>query len=213
MAQINAFTIPIWTFNFPQHEELKQRYIDYASDSANWGRVLDHIKFGKATLHQEPLFKNFTDFVQLQTEWVMSQMGFQPQAQITSLWTTLQPPGGRHHRHAHGNSFLAGVYYLSGAPETRGTTFYNPAVASQVIIPARIPGLNLMIAHRYVKEFVPGQLVIFPAWLEHQTDPNLTQQDRIILGFNAMPVGQTTHDPFDRYVYQDMTGQPFNENY
>jgi len=213
MAQINAFTIPIWTFDFPQHEELKQQYIDFSSDSANWGRSLGHIKFGKATLHNEPLFKSFTDFVLLQTEWVMSQMGFVPKAQITSMWSTLQPPGGRHHRHTHGNTFLAGVYYLSGAPETRGTTFYNPAVAAQVIVPARLPNTRTMINHRHVNNFTPGQLVIFPAWLEHQTDPNATNENRIILGFNSMPVGQTTHDPFDRYVYQDMADQPFTEYY
>jgi uncharacterized protein (TIGR02466 family) len=213
MAQINAFTIPIWTFNFPQHDELKQQYIEYASDSANWGRDLPHIKFGKATLHNEPLFKSFAEFVQLQTEWVMSQMGYQPKCQITSLWSTLQPPGGRHHRHIHGNTFLAGVYYLSGAAGTRGTTFYSPAAASHIIVPARLPGRNMLIAHRHSTEFVPGTLVIFPAWLEHQTDPNGTNENRIILGFNSMPVGQTTADPFDRYVYQDMSDQPFIENY
>jgi len=131
-------------------------------------------------------------------------LGFLPNIQFTGMWGTRHLNNGSHHRHTHGNSFLAGVYYLHGNEENSGTTFYNTHKYHQAIIPARIKDKHMKIHNSHVTKFEEGVLWIFPAWLEHSTGVNnalMTNTVRTILSFNTMPLGPNNHDEFDRYDY------------
>jgi hypothetical protein len=60
--------------------------------------------------------------------------------------------------------------------------------------------------HRHQTKWEEGKLVIFPASLRHFTNP-FKGKERAIAGFNMMPIGMTTTDPFARYVYQPFMDQ------
>lgn len=34
-------------------------------------------------------------------------------------------------------------------------------------------------------EPVPGRLILFPAWLQHGVEPNLSDADRVVVSFNV----------------------------
>ena len=85
-------------------------------------------------------------------------------------------------RHTHANSMISGAYYLR-QPEGAGPIrFYNP--------------LGPLVNHLYHAdlsfqtagdiEITPktGTLLMFPGWLEHETDPNQSDDDKIIVSFN-----------------------------
>ena len=138
----------------------------------------------------------------------MKDCGYVPSIKMTAMWGTKHEEGGYHHDHVHHNSMWGGVYYLDGASNSSGTTFTNTHRYGQAIDPARIPDARQRITYRSTVRFDEGLLVIFPAWLPHHTGRNelaRTGAIRRILSFNAMPVGATNVDPFDRYSYPDPT--------
>jgi uncharacterized protein (TIGR02466 family) len=207
METVNLFSIPIYKFKFDRHKELKPSFMEYVqrpestSKNSGKGRTL---LFTNPNLHVEPVFEPFMEFAKESLHSVMEDLGFHPNIQFTGMWATRHLNNGSHHRHTHGNAFLAGVYYLHGNEENSGTTFYNTHKYHQAIIPARIKDKHLKMHSAHSTKFEEGALWIFPAWLEHSTGVNnamLTNTVRTILSFNTMPLGPTNHDEFDRYDY------------
>ena len=210
METINLFTIPVYRFKFEEHSELKPQYMEYLNDDSvyeNNTKPGATLNFTSPNLHKLPLFSRFVDFCQTSLNSVMVDLGNVPSIQITGLWGTRHLNNGGHHRHTHGNSFLGGVYYLNGSDSTAGTNFYNPNKHHQQLIPARLPNANKKILNSWTSRFREGELIIFHAWLEHDTNTNridATKSVRHILSFNTMPLGKTNHDEFDRFNYQNI---------
>ena len=212
MEQLNLFRIPMFKFKNENHAELKNTVFPFLSnpelfvENTNNGA---HLHFTSPELHKMELFKSFTDFTQSCLEQTMTAMGYLPNVQITSLWATKHIENGAHHRHSHGNSFLVGVYYLSGedsgAQKVAGTRFFNPNRMFGQIMPARSAEKPALLQTEFNNPFTEGTLIIFPAWLEHTTMPNRTGVHRYILGVNSMPLGLTNTDQFDRFNYQDVS--------
>ncbi len=205
MECVNAFTIPIYKFKFADHQRYKPKFMEYLLDESVFKENTvpgSNLKFTSPNLDMNELFQPFVSFACENVSRVMNELGYKPDIQMTGLWATKQVDNGGHHRHSHGNSFLAGVYYLHGNITNVGTTFHAPYNHTQ-IVPAK-NGNPLVLAKSRTTFFEEGTLYIFPAWLEHGTGLNRmsqTQSERYILSFNTLPVGMTNHDPFDRYNY------------
>jgi len=208
MERIELFSIPIYKFKFEQHDELKDPLLSYIKRRESFinNTRVETLMFTHPNLHKEELFKPFVDFANESLQSVMDDLGYIPSIEMTGLWGTHQQDGGRHHAHIHANSFLGGVYYLEGNEKTPGTNFYNTHQYFNLMRPA-INGKPQYFKYNHKTKFEEGILYIFPAWLQHNTDPNIvgrTQSFRTILSFNAMPVGKTNTDEFDRYNYQSV---------
>ncbi len=209
IQKLGLFSIPIYKMKFSHHEQLKQQFIDYMETEDEWALTTSPtLKFTQANLHKVELFEPFVEFAEAGLKRVMDDQGFIPSIKLTGMWGTKHDDGGFHHRHTHHNSFLAGVYYLHGNNNSSGTNFYNFHHYNTMIHPARQKGKteprNTMFMH--TERFEEGTLVIFPAWLPHDTARNnleRTNSERMILSFNSMPVGQTNVDMFDRYDFPD----------
>lgn len=209
MQVVELFSIPIYRFKFLNHLMFKESIMPFMNDNSTYAhntRPNSKLEFTIPDLHKQENFKPFRDFVQESAEKVMIDLGFEPGIQITGIWGIRHQEGAGHHRHNHGNSFLGGVYYLNGNEKNSGTVFYNPITHMNQIIPARQRAPKIQIRH--FELFNEGTLVIFPAWLEHDTRINnlkITNSVRHILAFNSMPLGKTNHDEFDRFDYQDIS--------
>ena len=209
MEELKLFSIPVFRFKYPSHTDFKASIMPYLWDDEVWkgaGPPNSHVEFTTPNLHKMEMFNPIKMFIQQSLEEVMENLGFEPQIQLTGMWGTRHRSNQYHHRHNHANSFLAGVYYLSGTPENSGTIFYNVHKHYTQIIPAIKTRQRLR--NDWVHPFEEGTLIIFPSWLEHSTHVNnLTKTNSIrhILSFNAMPLGKTTADVFDRFNFQDVS--------
>jgi len=208
MERIDIFSIPIYKFKFEQHDDLKESFLSYIKrhESLVNNTRVNTLMFTHSNLYKEELFKPFVDFANKNLQSVMNDLGYIPSIEITGMWATHQQNNGQHHTHIHGNSFLAGVYYLEGNEITPGTNFFNTHQYFNVIRPA-INGNSLRFKNNYKTKFEESMLYIFPAWLQHNTDVNdfdKTRSYRTTLSFNSMPVGKTNTDEFDRYNYQSV---------
>lgn len=114
---------------------------------------------------------------------------------VTSMWSIINPPGNGNRAHVHPNSLWSGVYYVS-APENAGKIeFIDPRT---VIIMNQPKYENKKKRPRECWQKVnfkptPGRMVIFPAWLYHGVDTNMSKEkgragDRVIVSFNINQV-------------------------
>jgi uncharacterized protein (TIGR02466 family) len=99
---------------------------------------------------------------------------------IMNSWINIAEKGVKHDYHSHPGYTIAGVYYFRVSDEQGGICFNNP---------------NLMIYNAHFPEgrcspqsveLIPkdGDIVLFPAWLQHSTHENKTDEERISIAFN-----------------------------
>ena len=109
---------------------------------------------------------------------------------ITQSWLNKNKPGESHHPHAHQNSYLSGVLYIS-CLQNDSINIHNRLyrMCNDMKFPIKKTTIwNSAAALVNVKE---GDLIIFPSWVPHHVDVNETKDvDRISLSFNTFPIGE-----------------------
>ena len=102
---------------------------------------------------------------------------------IINMWTTIYPPGAYVPEHIHSNSLFSGVFYAKTPEHCGNLVFKDLAAVAKTMHIHRIrefPTVDTMYVHK-VKE---GGMVLFPSWLPHWTQPNESNEDRIMVSFN-----------------------------
>ena len=102
---------------------------------------------------------------------------------MRELWANVSCKHAYNNVHNHPNSLLSGVYYVQADTESGDLSLLDPRKQAWVIQPD-FSERNQMNAP--VQFIVPeaGTLVIFPSWLEHGVNQNLSEADRISIAFN-----------------------------
>jgi uncharacterized protein (TIGR02466 family) len=104
---------------------------------------------------------------------------------ITGCWANVNAARARHPRHSHPNNYLSGVYYVQTGEGADTISFHDPKAQSAILRPP-VRELTAENADQVVVKVKEGTLLLFPAWLEHSVDPNLSLSLRISIGFNLM---------------------------
>jgi hypothetical protein len=100
-------------------------------------------------------------------------------------WAVVVPGDGRQVAHIHPDGWLSGVYYVSAPKGTR----YNPRGGCLVLGSLDIKGLGddppwgIRDIHS-----APGRLVTFPSYIPHATVPTRSDEARICISFDVVPV-------------------------
>lgn len=173
------FQTPIWGYILNDQKYQVKDYIEAISHleqtvpserKSNVGGYQTH-----DNLHQLPVFKEFVEHLQCMGSNLYSEhSGKQGNAVVTEMWGNINNKYCYNAAHIHGQA-LSGVFYLQVPPNSGNLIFCNPAVRSDGRL-FRNP--NYTVA--------PENLacIIFPSWLEHYVEPNLSDQQRISISFN-----------------------------
>jgi uncharacterized protein (TIGR02466 family) len=105
---------------------------------------------------------------------------------ITQSWTNYTEPGQWHHKHAHPNSFVSGVFYPQANKETDKIFFYKAGFQMVKLPPDNYNSWN---SESWWFDVGTGDLILFPSSLEHMVETVQGNQTRISLSFNTFPVG------------------------
>lgn len=105
---------------------------------------------------------------------------------ITQSWVNYTEPGQYHHKHAHPNSFVSGVFYPQANRNTDKIYFYRDGF-QQIKLPPS--DWNLWNSDSWWFEVGTGDLVLFPSSLIHMVETVKGEDTRISLSFNTFPVG------------------------
>jgi uncharacterized protein (TIGR02466 family) len=108
---------------------------------------------------------------------------------VKEMWTNMLENGGSQNMHAHANSFISGIFYLTPSHPACKTVFIRPPGGSDFSFRhhTRSAAIGPFNAGKYVlPEAEPGDLVLFPSYLYHEVPRNQGEQ-RITIAFNAIP--------------------------
>jgi uncharacterized protein (TIGR02466 family) len=105
---------------------------------------------------------------------------------VTQSWVNYTEPGQYHHKHAHPNSFVSGVFYPQANRETDKIYFYRDGF-QQIKFPPS--DWNIWNSESWWFEVGTGDLILFPSSLTHMVETVKGEDTRISLSFNTFPVG------------------------
>lgn len=104
---------------------------------------------------------------------------------ITQSWVNYSTPGQFHHKHAHPNSFISGVFYIQTNPQDK--IFFSREEYQQIkILPKN---WNIWNSDSWWYEAIQGRLILFPSSLTHMVPRVEGNETRISLSFNTFPIG------------------------
>lgn len=105
---------------------------------------------------------------------------------ITQSWLNWTTNNQFHHTHAHPNSIVSGVLYISADPSTDKITFFQSKYNQ---ISFSIKEANLFNSGSWCFPVETGMLIMFPSSLTHKVEFKNTNNLRISLAFNVFAKG------------------------
>jgi uncharacterized protein (TIGR02466 family) len=104
---------------------------------------------------------------------------------ITQSWLNYSEPGQYHHKHAHPNSYISGVFYVQTNPNDK-IYFYRDGW-QQIKFPPE--SWNDYNSETWWFDARQASLILFPSSLVHMVPTVEGDVTRISLSFNTFPVG------------------------
>ena len=138
------------------------------------------------TLHQRDEFRDLISCVSNVAKSILRFLRISQEAfEITGCWATVLAKGAIHKTHSHPNNFLSGVYYVRVYPGADTINFHDPRSQTRIIRPPVVE-LTAENTDQVVVRVTNGTLLMFPSYLEHSVDTNMSAEERISISFNIM---------------------------
>lgn len=102
---------------------------------------------------------------------------------VTELWAHVTPPGQWTQVHDHNPSHLSCAYYVSVAENCGNIQFFDDRKHRSIEPESSSPGP--LTSRRVTVPAKAGMMVIFPAWMSHAVEQNLSGEERVSLSMNA----------------------------
>ncbi len=185
------FPTPVWTSQLKNYEDINKQMHNYIIKQKN----RDEIGINKSNVKgwhskdfdlndEEP--KKFISFISQSIEQVIKDMNWEKEKQtikINNMWAIINTGGSANLRHQHGNSTISGAYYIKAPKNSGDIVFYDPRPAPIYSHPNTIGSnfLNAQINSISPKE---GALILFPSFLDHSVNENISSDERIVISFN-----------------------------
>jgi len=183
----NLFPTPIGFFDLDRDfTELEKKFIDKQETRTNMGNTTSIDNYVLKNKNLSGLRQFFDDSLQayLRATYNPKQ---DIKLRITQSWINYTAPGQFHHKHAHPNSFISGVFYIQTDPTKDRIFFYKDAYQQ---FKFEIAEWNQYNSESWWFEAPPKRLILFPSSLTHMVETTLKDSEtRISLSFNTFPQG------------------------
>ena len=136
----------------------------------------------------EPVKKFIASFMKYIPEIMTDHMGWQIKKEritITDMWSIVNSKNTFNVQHTHPNSLLSAAYYVKAKKNSGQIKFYDPKEMKVMYHPP-IKTYNEISAEVIKIEPEEGKLLLFPSYLYHAVDENLSDDDRIVISFNLV---------------------------
>ena len=185
------FPTSVWHFSLENYQQLNPPLLEtiYAeerrdSQGEKWSNILGW--HSKDMLHERDSFDNLIQIINQNVLEVATFLQWDLQKfslKITTCWAIINRKLASNSVHNHPNSILSGVYYLKTPENCGGIFFSDPRPASQMIIQPSIE-FNLWNFPKITYKARAGTMLIFPSWLLHGVEMNMSDEDRVCISFN-----------------------------
>jgi uncharacterized protein (TIGR02466 family) len=185
------FSTPIWVSKIDNHENINEEMSRYITDLQNkdpQGVIKSNFKgwHSKDFKLKEDEPAKFISNISKNINTALNDMSWDLTSQfvkITNMWSIINEGGALNQKHHHSNSDISAAYYVSAYENCGDIVFYDPRHARVYKSPVAKSPNTLNATINSVKP-VPGLLVLFPSYLEHSVNPNLSNKKRIVISFN-----------------------------
>ena len=185
------FPTPVWTLQLDDYQSINEqmyKFIKKTQSKDRQGISRSNIKgwHSKDFNMQENETKNFIKFILPAIEQVITDMNWEKQKQsinINNMWAIINTGGAANHRNQHSNCTISGAYYVRAPKNSGDIIFYDPRPAPVYTYPNAV---NPNLLNAQVNGISPkeGALVLFPSYLDHSVNENLSNEERIVISFN-----------------------------
>ena len=112
------------------------------------------------------------------------------QIYLDYAWININQKHHLNQTHSHGNNVLSGVYYIKTPEGCGNIQFWHPAVDLMsrdwdFNFQSNFNTYNTYNSSKWGLPAKEGMLYIFPSWLKHFVDPNMSDEERISISFNV----------------------------
>ncbi len=185
------FPTPVWTIQLNNYKNINEKMYSFIKQN----QKKDEVGINKSNVkgwHSKDFSLNdeapqkFIAFILPAIEQVMTDMNWEKNkqiAKINNMWAIINIGGSANLRHQHGNSTISGAYYVRAPLNSGDIVFYDPRPAPVYSHPNVVDSniLNAQVNSISPKE---GALVLFPSYLDHSVNENLSNDERIVISFN-----------------------------
>jgi uncharacterized protein (TIGR02466 family) len=102
---------------------------------------------------------------------------------MREIWANVSGKHAYNNVHNHPNSLLSGVYYVKVEGDCGDLLIFDPRKQASVVQPHFSERTLINASMQSIPPEV-GTLIIFPSWLDHSVDQNLSDADRVSISFN-----------------------------
>lgn len=185
------FPTPVWTIQLDNYKSVNEQMFSYIKTKQKNDKIgvsKSNVKGWHSTdfdlNDKDP--QTFISFILPAIEKVMTDMNWDKEkqiAKINNMWAIVNTGGSANLRHQHGNSTISGAYYVRAPVNSGDIVFYDPRPAPVYSHPNTTnPNfLNAQVNSVSPKE---GALVLFPSFLDHSVNENISSSERIVISFN-----------------------------
>lgn len=186
------FATPVWYMDVPGSEEINANLLVAIDDERSKDQQ-GTVRSNKLGWHSQvnfhlrpemaPLCVCILQFAQAcHRDWKLEEE-FDPL--VDNCWANVSPKYAYNRSHTHPGVWLSGVYYVRTPEECGKLIFSDPRPQTSVYsLPVRETGPDTWRTVTYAP--VEGRILLFPNWLPHEVEPNLSDDgDRISIAFNV----------------------------
>jgi uncharacterized protein (TIGR02466 family) len=186
----NWFSTPIWESEVKNinNQEIKN-YCLYLKDNTKGVNISNrggwHSSEVLLPMPQDltSLFSNIEIFA---NENCYNEIGIS-NLKFGNFWVNVNYPGAYNIAHDHQNSILSGVYYVSVPFDNMGDLVLHRGDNAEYFLKSNVERVstksNSLVA---VKKPIESVFYIFPSWVKHYVESNISPGDRISIAFNLI---------------------------
>jgi len=182
----NLFPTPIGRYELGRDLTAKElSFLKKQETRSNMGNITST----NNTILKSKELTNLRDFIETKVSEYFTEV-YKPKhkvgLKVTQSWTNYTENGQYHHKHAHPNSFVSGVFYIQSDKEKDKIYFYKDGYQQIKFPPSE---WNVWNSESWWFEVGTGDLMLFPSSLTHMVQTVESEKTRISLAFNTFPVG------------------------
>lgn len=197
MACQLLFPTPVWCFELPERLDTGSFVNEIRRLQTEDPQGLQITNQGgwhsRTNLLDQPALASLFQWIAECSQEALTHLGWdfaRAKPCFNNAWAMVNSRGHSIRAHLHPNSLFSGVIYLQAENKCGRIAFLDPRNGSQVLMPPlRDTHPGHLLQGRHELEPRTGLLVVFPAWLWHEAEPNESDHERICISFN---IGMTT---------------------
>ena len=182
------FPTVTWNCKFQNVEKLNQELLDicFKLRKEEPDNELRSVEVGgwqsKQNIHELIELKNFlnvfNNLYKAISKEILEDDDFE--LRLDTTWFNINQPLGSNKMHIHPGGAFSGVYVIQKPKDSGNLILYDPKVQQ---FPLREPR-NKTRRDRIELDMQEGEIIIFPAWLQHSVTMNKSKEERVTMSFN-----------------------------